>query len=288
VSDPQVPQPSALPPAGWYPDPEDSARVRYWDGATWAAQQQTVPLDPAPTATNPPSAAATPPAYAPTAYYPAAPAAPVAPQQYARPKPTDGFAVTALVLGIAGFFVGFLSSIPAIIFGFVARSRIKKSGDNGSGFALAGIILGFIGLFIGIIIAALIALLVVAARNAGTDANGHFSVNTLQVRATALAIGLDVQSCKDAGTTYPASQVEFENCTSSSLANDTSGNGSLITGMTLNYWLRSDNSSFCVQVDKVDTTSTSSGAWDSGADNHAVRTCPESASGDAPTATLAR
>ena len=26
---------TALPPAGWYPDPEDATRSRYWDGATW-------------------------------------------------------------------------------------------------------------------------------------------------------------------------------------------------------------------------------------------------------------
>src|SRR5262245_51218260 len=25
------------PPAGWYPDPDDPARARYWDGTAWTA-----------------------------------------------------------------------------------------------------------------------------------------------------------------------------------------------------------------------------------------------------------
>jgi hypothetical protein len=44
------------------------------------------------------------------------------------------------VLGIIG------GSILAIIFGFVARSRIKRSGASGGGMATAGIILGFVWL----------------------------------------------------------------------------------------------------------------------------------------------
>ena len=29
------------PPAGWYPDPEDPGRQRYWNGAAWDDQDQT-------------------------------------------------------------------------------------------------------------------------------------------------------------------------------------------------------------------------------------------------------
>jgi hypothetical protein len=34
---PEAPKP--LPPAGWYPDPANSAKLRYWDGKAWAAAQ---------------------------------------------------------------------------------------------------------------------------------------------------------------------------------------------------------------------------------------------------------
>jgi Domain of unknown function (DUF4328)/Protein of unknown function (DUF2510) len=31
---------TGLPPANWYPDPQDPARVRYWDGTAWTAHSQ--------------------------------------------------------------------------------------------------------------------------------------------------------------------------------------------------------------------------------------------------------
>jgi hypothetical protein len=34
---PEAPKP--LPPAGWYPDPANGAKLRYWDGKAWAAAQ---------------------------------------------------------------------------------------------------------------------------------------------------------------------------------------------------------------------------------------------------------
>jgi hypothetical protein len=34
---PEAPKP--LPPAGWYPDPANAAKLRYWDGKAWAAAQ---------------------------------------------------------------------------------------------------------------------------------------------------------------------------------------------------------------------------------------------------------
>jgi hypothetical protein len=34
---PEAPKP--LPPAGWYPDPANGAKLRYWDGKVWAAAQ---------------------------------------------------------------------------------------------------------------------------------------------------------------------------------------------------------------------------------------------------------
>jgi uncharacterized protein YbjQ (UPF0145 family) len=44
---------SNIPPAGWYPDPSDASRVRYWDGAVWTDQfapaQQGPPMMPAST-----------------------------------------------------------------------------------------------------------------------------------------------------------------------------------------------------------------------------------------------
>jgi hypothetical protein len=62
-------------------------------------------------------------------------------------KETAGVAIASLVLGILGLILlGPLGSIPAVICGHVAMSRIKKSPDDleGNGMALAGLILGYV------------------------------------------------------------------------------------------------------------------------------------------------
>jgi hypothetical protein len=62
---------------------------------------------------------------------------------YAATPKTNGLAVAALVLGCLGFLC-LLLGILAVIFGFVARSQIRKSNgtQKGDGMALAGIIVG--------------------------------------------------------------------------------------------------------------------------------------------------
>ena len=75
------------------------------------------------------------------------PAAPPAPTPYASaptgPK-TNTLAIVSLVLA---FFI----SLGAIICGHIALSQIKKTGENGRGLALAGLILGYVGLVVGFI-----------------------------------------------------------------------------------------------------------------------------------------
>src|SRR6266446_2962713 len=75
---------------------------------------------------------------------------------------TNGLAVAALVCGVAQIaFLGPLVGIPAIILGHVARSRIRQTGEQGAGMALAGLILGYIGLALFIIL--VIAIIAVAS-----------------------------------------------------------------------------------------------------------------------------
>ncbi len=58
---------------------------------------------------------------------------------------TNGLAVASLVCSLLWVFG--LGGVLAIVFGFVARSQIKRSGDSqrGRGLALAGIIIGVAG-----------------------------------------------------------------------------------------------------------------------------------------------
>jgi hypothetical protein len=57
-----------------------------------------------------------------------------------RTPGTDGFAIAALVTGLLTM------GIVPIVLGIIALSRIKRSGQDGRGLAIAGIVLGVIGL----------------------------------------------------------------------------------------------------------------------------------------------
>lgn len=58
---------------------------------------------------------------------------------------TSGLAIASLVLGVIGFVV-FLTALPAVICGHIARSKIKAAQGalGGAGMALAGLILGYV------------------------------------------------------------------------------------------------------------------------------------------------
>ena len=44
------------------------------------------------------------------------------------------------------------ATIPAIVFGYMARNQIKRTGEQGAGLALAGLILGWAAVILGIIV----------------------------------------------------------------------------------------------------------------------------------------
>jgi len=96
---------------------------------------------------------------------------PLPPQQqpqYAQPygaPAQPGWNVMAIVAFIASFFI----SILGIILGFIALSQIKRTGEQGRGLALAGIIIGFVSLILGIIVGIII---IVAAANSAVYYQG--------------------------------------------------------------------------------------------------------------------
>jgi Domain of unknown function (DUF4190) len=79
-------------------------------------------------------------------------------QPYPPPRGTNTMAILALVFGILVAPLG-------LVFGFVARSQIKKTGEDGDGLALAGIIIGgiFTLLFIAYIVFIIIFFAAVAS-----------------------------------------------------------------------------------------------------------------------------
>ncbi len=82
----------------------------------------------------------------------------------AAPK-NNGLAIASLVCSILGLCCG-VGGVLGIIFGFVARGQIKRSGgaQQGSGLALAGIIVGFV-----VIALAAVGLLVVLSSSGNNN-----------------------------------------------------------------------------------------------------------------------
>ena len=84
----------------------------------------------------------------PAAPYPAAPysAAPYSAAPYYGPapaRPTNGMAIASVVLGAVWLF--WIGSVLALVFGYVSRGQIRRSGEGGDGLAVAGIVLGWVG-----------------------------------------------------------------------------------------------------------------------------------------------
>jgi hypothetical protein len=73
--------------------------------------------------------------------------APVVPKPIAPLRaPTSGLALTSVILGASSLFFCILTGIPAICFGHVARSEIRRSYGklSGDGMAIAGLVLGYL------------------------------------------------------------------------------------------------------------------------------------------------
>ena len=83
---------------------------------------------------------------------------------------TNGLAIASLVCGLAQFVFGPLATIPAIVLGHMARSQVKRTGEQGAGLALVGLILGWAAVILGVLV--IVIGLAVSAR-VGGPANVH-------------------------------------------------------------------------------------------------------------------
>jgi Domain of unknown function (DUF1707)/Domain of unknown function (DUF4190) len=65
---------------------------------------------------------------------------------------TNGLAIASLACALAQFMFGPLATIPAIVFGHAALHQIRRTGEQGAGLALAGLILGWAAVILAILI----------------------------------------------------------------------------------------------------------------------------------------
>lgn len=72
---------------------------------------------------------------------------------------TNGMAVASLVLGAAGLILCGIPGILGVIFGHVALNQVQRTGEQGRGLALAGLIVSYAGIAIWILYAVGLGLL---------------------------------------------------------------------------------------------------------------------------------
>lgn len=66
---------------------------------------------------------------------------------YPGVRPTNGMAVASLIASIGGWtLVPVIGWVLGIIFGHIARSQIRTSNEQGTGFALAGLVIGYVSI----------------------------------------------------------------------------------------------------------------------------------------------
>jgi hypothetical protein len=88
---------------------------------------------------------------------------------YAQPGTVrhNGLAIASLICSCVGIFLFAIPSVLGVIFGFVARAQIRRTGglQPGDGLALAGIIVGFA------VIALVVVVLIVALASSSVTPN---------------------------------------------------------------------------------------------------------------------
>lgn len=89
------------------------------------------------------------------------------------PPRTNSLAVAALACGVAGFFTGGLTSIPAIVMAHVARGQVRRTGEQGQGLALTGLILGWLAIVLLVLIVAVGAVVLVRVGHAAVNSVAH-------------------------------------------------------------------------------------------------------------------
>ncbi len=136
-------------PADEEEEPDDALVVDFEEGKETQSVTPLAPIKPRPdpallTYVEPASVAA--PVVAAPAAQPQVVYRPVAPSLLPGQYGTAGSAIASMVLGILSLVTCFVTGVPAIICGHLARGKIRRSGGvySGDGLAVAGMILGYV------------------------------------------------------------------------------------------------------------------------------------------------
>jgi peptidyl-prolyl cis-trans isomerase B (cyclophilin B) len=88
---------------------------------------------------------------------------------YPRPRPTNALAIASLICA-------FLFAPLGIVFGHISLSQIKRTGEEGRGLAIAGLVISYLATVLAIVVVVVSVLIVVLARNVrnAPDLGGNY------------------------------------------------------------------------------------------------------------------
>jgi uncharacterized membrane protein len=89
-----------------------------------------------------------------------------------RPPQTNSLAIASLVFGIAEFFTGGITAVPAVVLGHKARRQIRMTGEQGKGMATAGLVLGWTAIALFALLIVVFVLAAAAFTTRGGPASG--------------------------------------------------------------------------------------------------------------------
>ncbi len=111
----------------------------------------------------------------------------------------SGLAIASMVLGIV--WVYWVGSILALVFGYVARSHIKRSGQRGNGMAIAGIVLGWVS------IATLVLVIILAFAGVFTTNSSASALSACEADGATVATAMAAFNAQEPGITVTQSDL---------------------------------------------------------------------------------
>lgn len=99
---------------------------------------------------------------------PGYPAPPVAhPGMPSPPNPVPGAAMPTNSMAIAALVSALVFAPLGIVFGHISLSQIKRTGENGRGLAIAGLVIGYVGVAIGLLCLAVVIITIISIDSTG-------------------------------------------------------------------------------------------------------------------------
>jgi hypothetical protein len=120
---------------------------------------------------------------------------------------SSNLALISMICGVLSFFTLGLTSIPAVIMGHMARSRIKKSmgAISGNGLALAGLIIGYL-----CIVLTFVAILASLAVPAFSSIRQKAEQAKTMIQAKQIVVGIKLYAAEHEGSLPPTLATLYE------------------------------------------------------------------------------